>query len=166
MSPTKTAFTASTDSDSDRPDDDEYDEYVAFTAHTNRRTLPFEVWVKDKLCRNCNEVGHIQRDCPKPLRHTPRAPKSHRFRSKQESSRHTRHGGSSYVPPKQIHTPPAPRTKEYASKVQALISAACDLALTTKQDANESTSTTTTNDEQPSAHDYSGFLAALGCPKE
>lgn len=140
---------------------------MAFTTYTNRRTLPFDVWVKDKLCRNCNEVGHIQRDCPKSLRHPPRAPKSHRSHSKQESSRQTHYGGSS-VPPKKFHTPPvaAPSTKEYASKVQALISAACDLALTTTQNANEMAPATTTDDNQSPPHDYSGFLAALGCPKE
>ena len=34
---------------------------AAFAA---RNHVPFDVWVKDKKCDACGEIGHIQKDCP------------------------------------------------------------------------------------------------------
>ena len=36
---------------------------AAFAA---RNHVPFDVWVKDKICDNCGEKGHIKKDCPNP----------------------------------------------------------------------------------------------------
>lgn len=63
VSPPQT-FHVNADSASVCSDDDEYEDYVAFTIHTERRPTPFDEWVKNKVCRKCNKVGHIQRNCP------------------------------------------------------------------------------------------------------
>ena len=35
------------------------------TALAARHAKPFEEWVKDIECRNCGEIGHLEKDCPK-----------------------------------------------------------------------------------------------------
>ncbi len=154
-------------------DDDEYDDYVAFTIHTGRRTTPFDVWVKDKICRRCNTIGHIQRDCPTKQRSSPRtiAPSN----SLRTSARTSYDKNSSRTETKRQPSS-LPSTDDYVSKIKALISAARDLAgpsahVTTAPDAVEShmNATTTPHEElspPPVTDDYAGFLAALGCPKE
>ena len=38
---------------------------TALQAMAARRQLPFDEWVKDKICHGCGERGHIEKDCPK-----------------------------------------------------------------------------------------------------
>ena len=64
-SPLASTFLSNADSTSTDPNDDDDDNYVVYTTHTGRQAIPFDTWVKDKICCNCNEVGHIQRNCPK-----------------------------------------------------------------------------------------------------
>ncbi len=56
--PSRSVFVANSPVNEDDTDD-EYANYVVFTARTGRPSLPFHVWVKDKLCRHCHEMGHI-----------------------------------------------------------------------------------------------------------
>jgi hypothetical protein len=158
-------FLTHPDSDSpDEADDDEYTNYLVLTAQMGRKFIPFEVWVKDKICRNCNEIGHIQRDCPKQQRLSTRAQPRQQLRYERSSKRPPSGHKSQLLP---ISTP------KYSSKVQALISAACELANTTTQQAATLTVTDTpdlTSDgdtvNASSPPNHSSFLAALGCPKE
>jgi hypothetical protein len=165
------AFLSTEDNESsDGSDIDDYNDHVAFAAYTGRQQIPFHTWVKDKICRNCNEVGHIRRDCPK-LRRSIRAAKGFR-RHQQHPLKHdgyapssgsrnthdTRNPTSSVPPP----------TDVYSTKVKALISAARDLAssavhVTTPSADNANP---TVDRDSDNNNDYSGFLAALGCPKE
>ena len=142
--------------------DNEYNEYIALTARAGRNALPFHIWVKDKICRNCNEIGHIQRDCPRPRRSTQR--QSHTKHPNISTQRMTksRHDDA---------TSSSSTTKPgdtYASKVKALISAAQDLATSSAHVTAPSPEDNATHDDPSSSddHDYSGFFAALGCPKE
>ncbi len=146
--------------------DNENSNYVVFTARTGRYALPFHEWVKDKLCRHCHEIGHIQRDCPK-ISHVGRS-------SQRRTSNSTPRHAQDNAPPSDQTCPRTAPTKtndQYASKVKALILAARDLSIhvtttDTVDDANEDSSNKDTSDDTASTFDYSGYLAALGCPKE
>ena len=185
----KSTFLAGAESDSIGSDDDEdYQEFTVLAARAGKPIIPFDIWVKDKICRNCNEVGHIQRNCPHPIRNRDsRSSRSYTTptNSRQRDDHHAQHGGNrSLIPPKHISpTPPS----SYNSKVRALISAACDLVNTHQDNADLSAhSTTASNPDTPahngtgadsstadrtetsdSTYNYSSFLAALGVsPKD
>ncbi len=100
---------------------------------------------------------------------------SRRFRTPRHSRRHDRNTTRSETRYRDKLTNPSPTssTNEYSSKVQALISAARDLAgfsstthVATTTIDGDSKFNDAPNGDNSSAHDYSGFLAALGCPKE
>jgi hypothetical protein len=165
------AFFINADSDSDDSAPDEYDTYMAFTARVGHRIIPFDTWVKDKICRNCNKVGHIQRDCPKARHSKSGIYQPPRQRAHQGSNRSYHHDRSSSLAPRSdSHKSPSPSSKDYSSKVKALISAVQDLALTahtvTPVAIAETNDDTTRDTDCIPPNDYSGFLAALGCPKE
>ena len=44
---------------------------TALQAMAARRQLPFDEWVKDKICHGCGERGHIEKDCPKKSNSSP-----------------------------------------------------------------------------------------------
>lgn len=171
VSPPQT-FHVNADSASVCSDDDEYDDYVAFTIHTGRRTTPFDVWVKNKVCRKCNKVGHIQRDCPL---NQSRSSSSSTMDSTTtprniSTTRHDKHTSKRNQP---THTHLRQSSNSYAAKVQTLLSAARDLTnasahVTTHPITNENPTDTLTaaDSSSPSTDDYAGFFAALGCPKE
>ncbi len=161
-----TFFTDTEPYSDDNADTDEYDEYMALTVHAGRRAIPFDIWVKDKVCRNCNAVGHIKRDCPKlrpsksrssPYANTHRRPNRLSNTGDRTSSVNS-HSSDSHKPSSTKH--------DYSSKVQALISAANDLTLCTQTHTLDKPASLDDNTPCDTTHDYSGFLAALGCPKE
>ena len=168
--PTTAFFTNTADADSDDPDTDEYEDYMVLTARTGQRAIPFDIWVKDKTCRNCNEVGHIQHDCPKPRRSKSPHPKPNHPRVRHGLNRpHHQPRSSSILQKSRDYQPTSTPKQEYSSKVQALINAARDLAFTAHVTTPNTTSMddiTPCDDDTTSSHDYSGLLAALGCPKE
>jgi hypothetical protein len=169
----KSAFITNPDYDSDSGSDiSEYEEYMTLTAKLGHR-IPFEEWVKDKICRNCNEMGHIQRNCPKPpsinkmSRHYSQPQKKLHGRS---SFRSTRFHRSDNTPTPTFSTTPPAKAADYSSKVQALISAACALATAPSPTAvvvsPPSAPDSSIAEPDDSLNNYSGFLAALGIPKE
>jgi len=165
------AFFMNTDSDSDDSAPDEYDTYMAYTARAGHRIIPFETWVKDKICRNCHKVGHIQRDCPAARRLKSASYQSPK-RTDNGSTRLSPPVRSSSLVPRSDTKSSSPSSKQdFSSKVKALLSAVQDLAALTGQPitpvANAAVTVDNTSDHNcdPST-DYSGFLAALGCPKE
>ena len=155
--------------------DDEYNNYVVFTARTGRPSLPFHLWVKDKLCRHCHEMGHIQRDCPK-LHPAGRPSSRHTATTLPCGSRdiNTRNQG----PPRRRDSNAKPTTlasthEQYSNKIKALILAAHDLATSSVHvttpalvDNVQQDDSAPTEINHDSTFDYSGYLAALGCPKE
>ncbi len=163
-SPLASTFISTTeDSDTEDSDADDYEHYAVFTASTGRRAIPFDTWVKDKICRNCNEVGHIRRHCPKPLRtllRGKRAPRRsgyqrHADRFSTQPAEHLREHKSTSISSDTDNT--------FSSKLRAFITAAHDLSahdVTAPSPPDDNTSA------KPDKQDYSGFLAALGCPKE
>ncbi len=158
-------FISLTDIDPDGSDAEEYDEYVAFTAY-NGKHVPFDEWVKDKICRNCNEVGHIRRNCPKLQRMGRFTNKTNNVKSSNQSRRLDNSATRDTT-----STKPTSSRDEYTSKIKALITAARDLATSSVHVASSSTDNDHVSDTSASSvddGDHSGFLAALGLgyPKE
>ena len=159
--PSMSSFLSNTDDDCTGSVVDKFDDYVVFTASTGQHVVPFETWVKDKIYHNCNKVGHVQWNCPKPLQSLPcsRTPKYHGSLSHTEI----------FKPPTEQHPPTSSKVDSnvdgYSLKVKALITAAHNLT------AHVATAPLTDNEDNMSSApedvaDYSDFLAALGCPKE
>jgi hypothetical protein len=166
----KSVFLTNPDLDEDSSDDEDYSNYAAFTAREGRTVIPFNTWVKDKICRNCDEIGHIQRDCPKPRRRT----STHQQRSRQTKLYHGQRRDTSRSGFQDSSPPSSQQSSKpgFSAKVQALISAACDLAGSVDHQ-NTSTKTndnklllSTTDDNEATCTDYSSFFTALGVPKE
>ena len=167
-------------------DDDDYAVYI--TSVGRHKALPFDVWVRDKNCHHCGELGHIRPQCPNrkdpPLRRAnPRHPGS--------SSNHYGHGkydaksGSQRTHPSHQRSSKTYPTdgKQYAKKV---LTAALELvdaddpmdspavAFLGSSAPVETSTTNPTTTDGPSTDQHQGgepskytaFLAALGCPKE
>ncbi len=173
------AFITNTDLDTDTFDEDEYDDYMVLTARNGRAIIPFDIWVKDKVCRNCNAVGHIQCDCPKQCcpssRPSSRQP-THYYNHRHSTSRSSLDNSAS-TSPASLSTQQSLGKHGLSAKVQALISASCDLAQVAEPLANTATTlgdevklssmpSTKSTDRDTSTHDYTRFFAALGYPKE
>ncbi len=187
----KSTFLAGAESDPIGSDnDDDYQEFTVLAARAGKPLIPFDIWVKDKVCRNCNEIGHIQRNCPHPIRHhdsrSNRSSTTSTYGRRRDDHNAQRSGNRSIIKSKDTSSTPA--SAGYKSKIRALISAACDLVATHEDAIDLSAHSTTVNDtdtptrngtagaessttdraEQPdSAYDYTSFLAALGVsPKD
>ena len=160
-------FTARHDDSSDSDEDEDVShttgdntQYQCYKASFGSKALPFEEWVRDKTCRHCGEKGHIQGEqCPTYVRDVfaGRVPLP---RPKHCSARGGRN--ASRLP----HNRPSKTDKPYKKFFQAMMS-----ALDGHDDDNTTNPTPALNDEPltvppTSKHEHSGFLAALGCPKE
>ena len=161
------AFTAfhdasSSDSDDDKTAGDDISEYRIYKASSGNKSLPFDEWVRDKTCRHCGEKGHIQGEhCPTYVRDVFAGriqlppPRKHSFRGGRHKSRQP-----------STNRPSTRVDKPYKKFFQAMMSAFEDY-----EGPNLSSGSTATNDASTtvtssSPQDHSGFLAALGCPKE
>jgi hypothetical protein len=136
-------------------------QYQCYKASFGSKALPFDEWVRDKTCRHCGEKGHIQGEhCPTYVRDV--------FASRVPLPRHkhrSARGGRNTSRTSHAQRPSNTTDKPYKKFFQAMMS-----ALDGFNDDNNSP-TPARNDGPPTAptsskHDHSGFLAALGCPKE
>ena len=170
--------TTEDDDNSISGDDHDYAIYVNTVGPT--KALPFDVWVRDKNCHHCGELGHIRPQCPKrhlaPVkRSNPRLQHDrHKPSGRGGGYEHRSSSRPSYPPNQRNTTSYTADNKKYAKKV---LTAALDMVET--EDSNHSTTRadiagdntpSTSEDSTESTHDngskYAAFLAALGCPKE
>lgn len=169
--------TTEDDDDSVLSDDHDYAVYVN-TVGPNK-AQPFDVWVRDKTCHHCGELGHIRPQCPNrhlaPVRRSNPRSQHDRHRSGRGGGYEHRSSSRPSYPPHQRNTTSYPAdTKKYVKKV---LTAALDMV--EADDSNHSTtSADNASDDKPSTSEnssgptpdigskYAAFLAALGCPKE
>lgn len=179
------------DSSSPSDDDDGYDDYAIYTMTAGKNMVPFDEWVRDKVCRNCNEIGHIERYCPHPStrRHqhharrsiTPyqppryntnrRYPPMHRKQHDTRNNNSFRHSNNTTM---RRNDSPSMAKRSYVQ--QALVSSSTtrssaapssNTPVTVSRDTNTGAPPTPPTTASPSDNErYSAFLAALGCPKE
>ncbi len=155
------------------------DDFAVYVAKHGRHALPFNVWVKDKVCHNCGELGHIKPNCPHPPQDTAQ---KQSFQKVPPASWH-----NSLVPPNKSRSSQEftstsnhnhhqhPKTRDF---VKALLSAChkhlgISAALSDQPSnapADEVESDTTVDnykvEDAPTSFNHSSFFAALGCPKE
>ena len=159
-------FAAHHDNGSDSDDDDGTEsQYGLYKASLGKKALPFDEWVRDKICRHCGEKGHIQGEhCPTYVRDILAG------RIQLPAPKH-RAGNRGRPPP---HRKPKPTRgldksdKSVKRFFQAILDAMSD------DDGDDSspdsappkTAVPSPGASSSSTRDHSGFLTALGCPKE
>ena len=176
------AFVTATAHDYHRTEEtsDDDDDYAVYLNRVGRKeAVPFNVWVRDKKCHNCGEVGHVRPQCP----HRSQAP------VRRDNHRHQRDSSGYSKPYKRGSKPTSqqrPSTsdqqltskarfndngKQYAKKVLTAALEMVDADDATLDHENDSSADTTAPETADPSLDsgskYSAFLAALGCsPKE
>lgn len=155
---------------------DDDDDYAVYLNRVGRKeAVPFNVWVRDKKCHNCGEVGHVRPQCPH-RSHAPVRRDNHRYQ--RDSSGHSKPYERGSKPTSQRLSPSDQRLtskarfndngKQYAKKV---LTAALEMVdaddATLDHEIESSADTTAPETADPSLDSgskYSAFLAALGCP--
>lgn len=165
------------DNDDDGSYDDDDDYAVYFTSVGRHKALPFDVWVRDKKCHHCGELGHIRPQCP--TRH--RTPARSNHRHQRDSSKYS--GRTDQKASTNMHrtsmsqqrfapTQTVDNGKRYAKKV---LTAALEMVDADDHEVEPHDDNITSHSSEKDTVDisnttdskYSAFLAALGCsPKE
>lgn len=157
---------SSSESEDSRENTTDIHQYRTYKASLGSKALPFDEWVRDKTCHHCGEKGHIQGEqCPTYFRDVFAGriqlppPKQRTFKGGRNSSQR-----------KQSSTRNSNTTdRRYKKFFQAIMTALVDDDGDDRDSSdNDPLETTSTPSAHTSAskHDHSGFLAALGCPKE
>lgn len=163
--------------DGDELTDTEYNVYLNTVGRG--KALPYDIWVRDKTCHHCGEVGHVRPRCP------------HRDQASTQRSG----GRQQYRPPskagttggKRFETSPAVGTRsssQHLSKsssndkkdyIKRVLTAVMDMVDSDDTPSHDDDDEQQVEEDSPppalsspkiSESKYSAFLAALGCPKE
>ena len=181
------AFLASGSSDSYSDDGhDDTENYAVYLNTVGRnKALPYDVWVRDKTCHHCGEIGHVRPHCPR--RDQPPVQRRDNRNKYHNTSRSAGNGGrsfetktsgpresSSYI--KSSSRQSSNEKKDYVKKVLTAVMDLVDSEDVPSCDNNEeqraedsgTTNTALNVISSPTISEskYAAFLAALGCPKE
>ena len=171
-STTTSAFTTTIGTPHDADDD-----FAIYVAKNGR--LPFHLWVKDKVCHNCGEVGHIRPACPHPPRQTKPHNMSTTWHSPPSSNNNPSFNKTSQFHGQNKNTSSTNKPGMKSTRkdfVKALLSVfdehlafsdeSLESSSATANVANPDASQSEPMPDYPSPDDHSSFFAALGCPKE
>ena len=164
-SPTTSAFVSGADYD-DTSNDDEVT-YEIYLSNAGNKALPFDVWVKDKNCHYCGELGHIRPHCLKYLREQKKNGRS----SVGTNKEYAKHNHRSH----ERRTSPSPHnkgeSKSFKKFFKGIYTAAKEGGYIS--DSSSSSSENEADDKVAAAllpsseQNHSAFFSALGCrPKE
>ena len=144
------------------------------------KAVSYDVWVRDKTCHHCGEVGHVRPRCPNrdqpPVQHHVDR-NQHRVNSRNAyGGKHSESSPRPHQPYQHSSKQSSNVKKEYVKKVLTAVMELVDSEDTLphvdeneQQADNTVTSNTVLNaiaSPTISESKYAAFLAALGCPKE
>ena len=181
------AFVSSTSTNCFDHSSDTNEDYSVYVTTVGRnRALPYDVWVRDKTCHHCGEIGHVRPRCP----HRDQPPIQRRdIRSKYHgNSRSNGTGGKNFITPtsgsrdntsykhSSSNRQSSNEKKEYVKKVLTAVmdmvdsddTPSCDDAVENQVDDIDTSNTVLNAISSPTINEskYAAFLAALGCPKD
>jgi hypothetical protein len=185
-STTASAFVSNTSSDySDNGCDDTEDYTVYLNTVGRNKAVPYDVWVRDKTCHHCGEIGHVRPCCPN--RDQPPAQRRDN-RKYHNASKSNGTGGKRFEIPTSSsrentsykHSSSRQTSNEKKEYVKKVLTAVMDLVdseddvhshVDNEEHRAEDTGASNTvlnaiTSPTTSESKYAAFLAALGCPKE